>query len=192
MHYTAVTADQTLLVTLEYGADLAAELEAAATEADLASAWVVGWGAVEDAELAYFDQDAFAMESVTFEEPLSMPFFTGTVGWAAGSTMRSSEDLGADDQRQGSSQMPSGSNGDSDEKTETGNVEGTEPGSPEDTDAGGLQARMTGALSRPSGQALAGRIERATVFGGQAIMRGFEDELTYKRDDATGMERLAP
>lgn len=180
MHYAAVTPDQTLLVTLEYGADLAAELEAAATEADLASAWAVGWGAVEDAELSYYDQDAFAMESVRFEEPLSMPFVSGTVGWTSGG--------------------PSGSNGDSSEMTETGSVEesGTgnaeerEIGSADDTDAGGLRASLTGVFSRPSGQAIAGQVERATVFGGQVILQGFEDELTYRRDDATGMERLAP
>lgn len=188
MHYAAVTPDQTLLVTLEYGADLAAEIEAAASEADLASAWVVGWGAVEDAELAYYDQDAFAMDAVAFEEPLSMPFVSGTVGRTAGD---SSGENGGSSEKTETGSVGERATG-SAEESSTGNAEDTATGSAEDTDAGGLRASLTGVFSRPSGQSLAGQVERATVFGGQVMVQGFEDELTYERDDATAMERLAP
>jgi hypothetical protein len=155
MHYQAVTVDRTLLVTLEYGADLAGELAAAADAADVASAWFVGWGAVEDAELAYYDQDAFEWETVTFEEPLSMPLLMGSVSREAG------VNEGAD---------------------ESG--EGDGPGDP--------AATVTAVFSRPSGQAVAGRVERATVFGGEAVVQGFAEPLSREPDDATGMERLAP
>lgn len=46
-------------------------------------------------------------------------------------------------------------------------------------------------LARTSGQALAGRIEDATVFGGEALVWGFQESLDRKPDDETGMERLS-
>jgi hypothetical protein len=51
----------------------------------------------------------------------------------------------------------------------------------------GLQA----VLARPSGQALAGRLESATVFGGQALVWGLAESLDRERDPDTGMDRLA-
>ena len=138
MDYQAVTPSRTLVVTLEYGAPLAGELEAAATEADLASAWVAGSGAVEDVELAIYDQDAFERETVSFEEPLQMPFATGTIA---------------------------------------------------DTEDG-PEAAVSGVFARPSGQAVAGMVADATVFGGEMVVQGFEEPLSRQKDDASGMELL--
>lgn len=140
MDYQAVTPSRTLVVTLEYGEPLSGELEAAAAEADLASAWVAGSGAVEDVELAIDDQDAFERETVTFEEPLQMPFATGTI--AAGSD--------------------------------------------------GPEAAISGVFARPSGQAIAGMVTDATVFGGEMIVQGFDERLSRQVDDASGMELLTP
>ncbi len=140
MDYQAVTPSQTLLVTLEYGAPLAGELEAAAAEADLASAWVAGSGAVEDVEIGFYDQDAFERESVTFDEPLQMPVVAGTIA-------------------------------------ETGD---------------GPSAAVSAVFARPSGQAISGTVEAATVFGGEMLVQGFEEPLSRQVDDASGMELLTP
>ncbi|MFB6110777.1 MAG: PPC domain-containing DNA-binding protein [Halodesulfurarchaeum sp.] len=51
--------------------------------------------------------------------------------------------------------------------------------------------RVRAVLSRPSGQALAGRLDSATVFGGEALVWGFEEPLKRERDEATGLDRLA-
>ncbi|MFW6384123.1 MAG: PPC domain-containing DNA-binding protein [Halodesulfurarchaeum sp.] len=59
------------------------------------------------------------------------------------------------------------------------------------TDGDGIDVQVRGVLARPSGQALAGRLVSATVFGGQALVRGFEEPIDRETDAATGMDRLA-
>ncbi|MFB6086353.1 MAG: PPC domain-containing DNA-binding protein [Halodesulfurarchaeum sp.] len=46
-------------------------------------------------------------------------------------------------------------------------------------------------LARPSGQALAGRLESATVFGGEAVVWAFEESLERTPAEETGMDRYA-
>lgn len=50
--------------------------------------------------------------------------------------------------------------------------------------------QVQGVLARPSGQALAGRIETATVFGGNALLWGFDESLERDPDPATGLDRF--
>ncbi|AOW79262.1 hypothetical protein HTSR_0052 [Halodesulfurarchaeum formicicum] len=135
MRFQEVSPDRTLLVDLAYDESLLAELEAAVTQADLESAWMLGSGAVRELELTVYDQDAFAADAVAFDEPLEMPVFTGTV-------------------------------------------------------TTGPEIAVQGVFSRPSGQAVAGRIESATVYGGEALLWGFEESLDRDHDDATGLDRL--
>lgn len=45
-------------------------------------------------------------------------------------------------------------------------------------------------LARPSGQALAGRLEEATVFGGEAVVWAFEESLDRTPSADTGMDRF--
>ncbi|MFW5919412.1 MAG: PPC domain-containing DNA-binding protein [Halanaeroarchaeum sp.] len=139
MHAQEVTPEHTLLVELEYDESLSSELAAIAESTDLESAWVLGTGALREAELAVYDQDEFATESVTVDEPLELPIFTGTITTTA----------------------------------ETPDVQ------------------VQGVLARPSGQALAGRIESATVFSGTVLVWGFSESLPKERDPATGMDRFS-
>ena len=136
MHYQEVTVGSTVLATLEYGADWGTELEAVARAAGIESGWFFGTGAVEDAELVYYDQDEFAPVSVEYDEPLQVPLAMGTISRAA--------------------EEPS--------------------------------ARTGAVLSRPSGQGLAGVLERATVFGGEVYLQGFEESIPRETDDATDMD----
>lgn len=139
MHYTEVTVGRTLLATLDHGESLLGDLAALATEADVDSGRVIGFGAVQDAELASYDQDAFETETVAFPEPLGMPLLSGTIT----------------------------------------------------TGADGPEIRATAVLARPSGQPIAGLLERATVFEAEIAVRTFEESLGRSRDDATGTERLS-
>jgi hypothetical protein len=43
-------------------------------------------------------------------------------------------------------------------------------------------------LSRGSGQSLAGHLNAATVFAGEAYLRAFEDPLVRERDDVTDLD----
>ena len=139
MHAQEVTPAHTLLVELEYDESLSSELAAIAESTDLESAWVLGTGAVREAELAVYDQDEFAAESVAFDEPLELPIFTGTIT--------------------------------------------TTPETPD--------VQVQGVLARPSGQALAGRIESATVFSATVLVWGFSESLPKESDPATGMDRFS-
>lgn len=138
MRFQEVTQERTLLVELDYDEPLASELAALAESAGLETAWVLGTGAVRDAELAVYDQDDLGTTTVAFDEPLEMPLFTSTITTAG--------------------------------ETQT--------------------ARTHGVFARPSGQALAGRLVSATVFGGEAIVWGLGESLGREPDDATGMDRL--
>ena len=139
MRFQEVTQERTLLVELGYDESLASELLSLAEAADLGTAWLLGTGAVREAELAIYDQDELVPIGVTVDEPLAMPVFTGTITTTG----------------------------------ETRNV------------------RIHGVLARQSGQALAGRIEAATVFGGEAVVWGFAESFDRTPDDATGMARLS-
>lgn len=44
-------------------------------------------------------------------------------------------------------------------------------------------------LARPSGQALAGHLNAATVYAGELYLRTFEEPLERERDDETGLDR---
>ncbi|MFB6135979.1 MAG: PPC domain-containing DNA-binding protein [Halobacteriaceae archaeon] len=136
MHHREVTGEREFLCRPQHGEEWLAELEAFAAAEDVASAWVVGFGAVEDATVRYYDQDEFAFRSVDFDEPLSMPAFVGNVTRADG----------------------------------------------DPTAEGGV------VLSRRSGQALAGRLDRATVFAGELRVRSFEESLERERDDLTDLD----
>lgn len=138
MRFQEVTPDRTLLVELAYDEPLAGELRALAEAADLGTAWILGAGALRGAELGAYDQDEYALDTVSYDEPLAMPLFQATVA--------------AEDQP---------------------------------------DVRIHAVLARPSGQALAGRVTDATVFGGEALVWGFEESIARETDAATGMDRFA-
>ncbi|MFW5937299.1 MAG: PPC domain-containing DNA-binding protein [Halanaeroarchaeum sp.] len=140
MDYREVTGDREFLLSLSYGADWREEIERFAAEHDVEAAWFVGRGAVEDAELASYDQDDFEDETVSFAEPLEVATCVGSVA------------IG-------------------------------------DEDAPVVDAHVT--LSRPSGQALAGRLERATVFSAQVYLRSFEEAIEWERSETTGRDGWA-
>jgi len=79
MHYREMSAGREFLVRLETGADWRGEIEAFAAEEDVSSGWFVAMGAVQDAELMYYDQTDFEYESVEYDEPLEVASCVGNV-----------------------------------------------------------------------------------------------------------------
>ncbi|WP_280535970.1 PPC domain-containing DNA-binding protein [Halopenitus sp. POP-27] len=79
MHYRAVESTGEYLARLETGADWRAEIEDLAREVDAEAGWFNAMGAVQDAEVWFYDQDDTEYRSVTFDEPLEVAACVGNV-----------------------------------------------------------------------------------------------------------------
>ncbi|MEF8819145.1 MAG: PPC domain-containing DNA-binding protein [Haloferacaceae archaeon] len=64
---------------LEHGADWRAEIEAFADEHGVDAGWFWAMGAVQDAEVWYYDQTDRDYRSVTFDEPLEVASCVGNL-----------------------------------------------------------------------------------------------------------------
>ena len=136
MNYRELTASREFLASLEHGADWREEIEEFAAREGIESAWFTAVGAVQDAEIWYYDQEETEYKSVTFDEPLGVSSCVGNVALLDG-----------------------------------------EP-----------YAHTHAVLSRRSGQALAGHLNSATVFSGEAYVREFEESLEREHDDVTDLD----
>ena len=79
MNYREVTATREFLCRLETGADWREEIEEFAAREGIESAWFSAMGAVQDAEVWYYDQDDQEYRSVSFDEPLEVAACVGNV-----------------------------------------------------------------------------------------------------------------
>jgi predicted DNA-binding protein with PD1-like motif len=136
MHVREVTGGREYVARLDHGADWREELESLAAEENVDAAWFFGMGAVQDAELWYYDQDDFEYKSARFEEPLEVAACVGNVAELDGDPF----------------------------------------------------AHTHATLSRRSGQALAGHLDRATVFAGELYVRELDTTLVREHDDATDLD----
>jgi len=84
MHYRELSGGREFVARLEHGADWRAQIEGLAADEDVEAAWFVGMGAVQDAELWYYDQEDHEYEPVTFDEPLEVACCVGNVAWLDG------------------------------------------------------------------------------------------------------------
>ncbi|QLG28408.1 DNA-binding protein [Halorarum halophilum] len=84
MNYREVEVAGEYLARLETGADWRAEIEELADREDVDAGWFTALGAVEDAELWYYDQDEQEYRSVEFEEPLEVASCVGNVALLEG------------------------------------------------------------------------------------------------------------
>mgnify|MGYP006288367829 FL=1 len=84
MNYREVTTTGEYLARLDTGADWRAEIEALAADVDADAAWFAAMGAVQDAELWFYDQDSCEYQSMTFEEPLEVASCVGNVAYLDG------------------------------------------------------------------------------------------------------------
>ncbi|POG56942.1 PPC domain-containing DNA-binding protein [Haloferax marisrubri] len=79
MNARAVTVSEEYLARLEHGADWREEIEEFCARKDIGSAWFNAMGAVQDAELWFYDQTDQEYQSVTFDEPLEVAACVGNV-----------------------------------------------------------------------------------------------------------------
>jgi hypothetical protein len=136
MNARELSVDREFLASLEHGADWREEIEEFAAREGIESAWFNAMGAVQDAELWYYDQGDTEYQSVTFDEPLEVAACVGNVALLDGDPF----------------------------------------------------AHTHAVLSRPSGQAVAGHLNAATVFAGEVYLRSFEEPLAREHDETTDLD----
>ncbi|RZH68957.1 PPC domain-containing DNA-binding protein [Natrinema altunense] len=81
MNYRAVETTGEYVARLETGADWRAQIESLADAVEADAAWFTALGAVQDAELWFYDQDACEYEPIAFDDPLEVASCTGNVSW---------------------------------------------------------------------------------------------------------------
>ncbi|WP_207586511.1 PCC domain-containing protein [Halomontanus rarus] len=79
MHYRDVSSTAEYVARLETGADWRAEIEALADEVEADAGWFTAIGAVQDAEIWFYDQDDLEYYPVELDEPLEVASCTGNV-----------------------------------------------------------------------------------------------------------------
>lgn len=72
MDYWEVEATREFVARLEHGADWRGQIEEFAAAEGIDAGFFFGLGAVQDAALAYYDQETKTYEPVTFDEPLEV------------------------------------------------------------------------------------------------------------------------
>ncbi|QSG01349.1 PPC domain-containing DNA-binding protein [Natranaeroarchaeum sulfidigenes] len=136
MNYREVTTTGEYLASLDHGADWREEIESLASEVDADAAWFTALGAIQDAEVWFYDQETTEYEPVSFDEPLEVAGCVGNVSLLDGERF----------------------------------------------------AHTHAVLSRPSGEALAGHLDAATVWAGEVYMRTFEESLVREHDERTDLD----
>ncbi|MDQ2050357.1 DNA-binding protein [Natronolimnohabitans sp. A-GB9] len=81
MNYRAVETESEYVARLETGADWRAEIESLASEVEADAAWFTALGAVQDAELWFYDQTECEYYPIEFDEPLEVASCVGNVSW---------------------------------------------------------------------------------------------------------------
>jgi hypothetical protein len=79
MNYREVTGSREFLLRLDTDADWRQEIEEFAATQDIDAAWFLGMGAVQDAEVWFYDQSDYEYRSVRFDEPLEVASCVGNV-----------------------------------------------------------------------------------------------------------------
>ncbi|KAA9405712.1 DUF296 domain-containing protein [Haloarcula sp. CBA1131] len=79
MDYREVDSTSEYVCRLAHGADWRGEIEAFADEQGIDAGFFYGLGAVQDAELMFYDQDRTEYDSVTFDEPLEVAACMGNI-----------------------------------------------------------------------------------------------------------------
>ena len=81
MHYTRVEGAREYVARLEHGRDWRGQIEAFAAEEGIDAAFFFGLGAVQDAELLFYDQDDGEYDAIVFDEPFEMTPAVGNISW---------------------------------------------------------------------------------------------------------------
>ncbi|PSP84380.1 DNA-binding protein [Halobacteriales archaeon QS_6_64_34] len=81
MEYRSVETAGEYVCRPDHGADWRAEIETFADEEGIDAAFFYGLGAVEDAEVWFYDQNRQEYDSMVYAEPLEVAACVGNVSW---------------------------------------------------------------------------------------------------------------
>ncbi|WIV65669.1 PPC domain-containing DNA-binding protein [Natrialbaceae archaeon AArc-T1-2] len=81
MNYREVELESEYVARLETGAEWRSEIESLAADVEADAAWFTALGAVQDAEVWFYDQDDCEYHPVEFDEPLEVASCVGNVAW---------------------------------------------------------------------------------------------------------------
>ncbi len=84
MHHREVETDREFVARMETGADWREEIETLADEREIDAGFFYALGAVQDAEIQYYDQREKDYQPVSFDEPLEVAACVGNVSWVGG------------------------------------------------------------------------------------------------------------
>jgi len=84
MDYRSVETAEEFVCRLDHGADWRAEIESLADDEDIDAGFFYGLGAVEDAEVWFYDQERQKYDSMVFAEPLEVAACVGNLSWLEG------------------------------------------------------------------------------------------------------------
>jgi predicted DNA-binding protein with PD1-like motif len=81
MDYRRVEGAREYVARLEHGRDWRGQIEGFAAEEGIDAAFFFGLGAVQDAELLFYDQDEQEYDPVAFDEPFEVVPAVGNISW---------------------------------------------------------------------------------------------------------------
>jgi len=84
MQYKRFTPRDAYLARLDTGADWREQIETIASEADVEAGWFNAMGAVQDAEIWFYDQDDKEYRPASFDEPLEVATCVGNIALLEG------------------------------------------------------------------------------------------------------------
>ncbi|UPM43625.1 PPC domain-containing DNA-binding protein [Halocatena salina] len=79
MDYRTVESSREFVARMDHGVDWRDQIETFADERGIDAAFFYGLGAVQDAELLFYDHDAQEYRPITFEEPLEVTACVGNI-----------------------------------------------------------------------------------------------------------------
>ncbi|MFC6963788.1 PPC domain-containing DNA-binding protein [Halocatena marina] len=79
MDYTVIESTREFIARMDHGADWRAQIEEFADENEIDAGFFYGLGAVQDAELFFYDQDDQEYHPVEFNEPLEVAACIGNI-----------------------------------------------------------------------------------------------------------------
>ncbi|OYR85992.1 DNA-binding protein [Halorubrum sp. E3] len=84
MYHREVEPTAEYVARFETGADWREEIESLAREEDVEAGWFTALGAVQDADVWFYDQEETEYRSVTFDEPLEVAACVGNISLLEG------------------------------------------------------------------------------------------------------------
>lgn len=79
MDHRTVESSREFVARMDHGADWRAQIESFAEEQEIDAAFFYGLGAVQDAELMFYDHDSQEYRPISFEEPLEVTASIGNI-----------------------------------------------------------------------------------------------------------------